>query len=516
MGIREEARDLSPEPRSGAHERRLAIGTVAQQGTQALIYLSGVAVLAVLARELSFDAFGTYALFSSFALYTLFAQGSIENAAVKLFAEADGDERQRVFATAVYVYAAVGLIAGAAIALCGLLLPGPLGVPADLRDDAQLGTVLTGLAAAIGWPLRACRDTLRAMQLFRRVALTDAVGYLAMAASSIALALAGAPLWSLIAVAGSVPLFIGVASVAVFLAARLPQRPRRSALERATSRRFLRMAGQLFAGGAADLLIYSLDRVVLAAFRSAPVVGLYEGPVRAHNLVRLTAGTLAFAVLPAASDYRARGDEPRSRDLMIRGSRYVLALVVPLTIVLIVFAPDILDVWLGPDFREAGTAMAIFVGYWLVNANTVVPGGMLVAYGETGWLARYAWAVALASLALSIALTSELGLDGVVLGTTIPYLLSFPIFLRFALRKLPVALGDLARRAWLPAYSSGAVLAVGLLALQEAADLDSLVPLLAVGLGAVVVYWVAYYVLWLERSERVLVRDVVGGMFRAG
>jgi len=501
---------------SGAHERRLAIGTVAQQGTQAVIYLSSLAVITVLARELSLDAFGTYALFVSFSVYLLFAQGSIEGAAVKMFAsDPDPVARERVFSTAVVLYLAAGAIAGVFLLACALALPGLLDVPDELRSDARLGTALTGLAAFAGWPLRACRDTLRALQLFRRVALADAIGYLTMAGLSIGLALAGAPLWLLIALGGSVPLFVGLASVVIFGWTRLSLRARRRSLERRTVFEFVRMAGHLLAVGAADLVIYSLDRVVLASFRSTAVVGLYEGPVRAHNLVRLTSGTLAFAVLPAASEYQAKGDVTRSRDLMVRGTRYVTALVVPITIVIVLLSTEILTVWLGPDFAEAGTAMAIFVGYWLVNVNSVVPGGMLVAYGETAWLARYAWAVALVSLALSIALAPELGLDGVVLGTTLPYVLSFPVLMRFALRKLPFSLADVARRAWLPAYSLGAVLAGAILVVRETVALDSLLPVLAVCAGALLAYWAAYYALWLDRAERGLIRDVARGMFRA-
>ena len=72
--------------------------------------------------------------------------------------------------------------------------------------------------------------------------------------------------------------------------------------------------------------------------------------------------------------------------------------------------------------------------------------------------------MALGCLGASLALTPLLGLDGLVLGTAIPYAVAFPFFMRFVLRKLPVSLGDLARRAWLPAYPLAAVLALMLVA----------------------------------------------------
>ena len=43
-------------------------------------------------------------------------------------------------------------------------------------------------------------------------------------------------------------------------------------------------------------------------------------------------------MLPAASDYLAKGDTARARDLLVRGTRYVLALVVPGVVVVMVLA----------------------------------------------------------------------------------------------------------------------------------------------------------------------------------
>jgi O-antigen/teichoic acid export membrane protein len=504
---------------SGADERRLAIGSVAQQGTQLLVALASLAVITVLARELSFAGFGVYTLFVSFSTYLLFAQSAVEGAAVSMLAGAGQDDaaRARVFSTTVVAYSLAGLVAGLLIALASLVLPGPLGVPEQLQDDALLGGVLTGALAVVGWPLKSCRDALRAAQLFRRVALSDFLGYFAMAALSIGLAVAGAPLWLLIAVGGAVPLFIGLAAGVIFALARgLGLRLAPGTMERATTARFMRMSSQLLATGVADFVIYSLDRVVLSAFKGSSAVGLYEGPLRVHNLVRLTAGTLSFGVLPAASDYLAKGDTARARDLLVRGTRYVLALVVPGVVVVMVLAGPILSVWLGPRFATADTAMTIFVGYWLINANTVVAAGMLVAHGETAWLARYAWSVALGCLAASLALTPLLGLEGLVLGTAIPYAVSFPFFVRFALSKLPATLGDLARRAWLPAYPLAALLALTLIGTRAAFDLDRLGEVLAVGLGGLAAYWLVFAALFLDASERRLAVDVVRGMLRAG
>ena len=56
----------------------------------------------------------------------------------------------------------------------------------------------------------------------------------------------------------------------------------------------------------ADLFIYALDRVVLGLFRPAATVGLYEGPVRAHNVVRQVRNYVqqrsTLAIVPGSSE----------------------------------------------------------------------------------------------------------------------------------------------------------------------------------------------------------------------
>jgi O-antigen/teichoic acid export membrane protein len=324
----------------------------------------------------------------------------------------------------------------------------------------------------------------------------------------IALAVRGAPLWLLVAAGGSLPFFIGIVSALVVLWRKLPYRFRRSEVTWAAVRGFGRISSYLSLIGISGLVIYSMDRAILAAFRSAAIVGLYEGPVRGHNLVQQIHGTLTIPVLPAATRYIAEDDTERTRELLLRGTRYILAAVVPVALVFMILAQPILRVWLGPKFAAGSTAMTLLVAYWLINANTGVAGNMLVAAGRARWLAGYAGGVAAANLLLSLALTPAFGLNGVVLGTTISYLVAFPFFVVKTLSTFPISLGELAREAWLPAYVTGGVVGAVLVAVRVTVHFDSLVQLAGVGLLATLIYWAIYYVAWLRPNERALVKNV--------
>jgi O-antigen/teichoic acid export membrane protein len=501
----------TPAPAPGAAERHIARGTIVQQVAMACGVVVMLAVVTALGRTLSLTEFGLYGLAISVAGYVLVVQYSVEAAAVRAIAgAADGTDRDGCFSTAVAIYLGLGVFAGVAVAAGGIGLTGALGIPDALREEARSAFLALGAVIAAGWPAKACQDALRGTQRFGAAALGEIVAYVLFGSAMAVLLVAGAPLWALIAVGGSLSVLIGVVCLPILLVSGVGPSLRPGLVSRARVRELLGVSGGLLVAGAADFFIYSTDRIILAAFRSAAAVGLYEAAVRAHNLLRQMHGTLVLTVTPVAAGYIAAGDDERLRELLLRGTRYVMAVVVPLTVVLMVLAGPILEVWLGAKFRPAAAALTILCGYWLVGASTGVAGAMLIAAGRIRALAKYAWLVAGTNLALSLALTPLLGLEGVVLGTTIPYVVLFPVFLRIVLDAFPaVSVRDIGREAWLPAYSGAVVLAAALVVVRLLVELDSVAAVAGVAVAGLALYWAGYWRIWLRANERVLVLSFV-------
>ena len=138
-------------------------------------------------------------------------------------------------------------------------------------------------------------------------------------------------------------------------------------------------------------------------------MGLFEGPVRAHNLLRSLNSAVTVTVLPARLALEAEGDRRRLGELLVRGSRYTLALIAPIAVAGAVLAAPLLDAWLGPEYRAGGSAMAILLVHWLVNGASGVAAALLVGLGSAATVARWAVAVALANVALALALVPWLG-----------------------------------------------------------------------------------------------------------
>lgn len=488
--------------------REVAGGSLLQQVAQ----VSGLVVLLVvvtaLARRLTPAELGTYGLVATLAVYLLLLKNSVGNAAVAAMTAARSDrERVSVFSTCAVLYAVTGLVTGLLITGAGFAIATGL-LQGDLEHQAKLGALALGVVTSVGLAATINLDALRASLLLTRSAANEIAALGAFAALMLGLIAADADLWLLIAGNGAIPLISGTISGVARLRLGLPWRLAPGAVTRRGIGEFLSTAGPLLAIEVSTLVIYGLDRIVLGAFGSATSVGFYEGPVRAHNVFYALNGSVAVTALPTASALRAGADAPRLRELAVRGSRYTLAVTVPLAVTAIVLAGPALEVWLGEPYREGATALAVLVSYWLLLGQLAVTPGFLVGVGRSRDAARVVAGIAVLNLALTLALTPSLGLEGPALGTAVAYVVGFPFLLRIGLEASGARVGELAREAWLPAYALGAGLAGLLVVARLLWELDSLPALAAVLLGGPALYWLAYAALILRPHERALVADV--------
>lgn len=498
------------EPRAPGEARALARGALAQQLAQGTGLVVLLAVVTVLARRLSLSELGAYGLIASLAGYLLVLRNSVASSAVRaLSAELDQDRRAATFSSVVALYAVVGLVTGVLIALAGAAIA-TLVLSGDLERAGRAGGVVLGATMAVGLVASAWLDALRASLLFVRAATIEIVSMLIYGAVMVGLAAGGAGIGVLIAVSGAWMLTSGLLAFAICAATGLPYRFRRASVSRERIAGLLPTAGYLLVIELSSLVMYALDRVLLGVFKSPATVGLYEGPVRAHNLFYALQGALAVPVLPSASRYRAAGEQQRLCELVVRGTRYTLALYVPPLVTLMALAGPVLDAWLGAGFDRGATALAILVSYWLLYGALGVTPGLLVGVGRAREVARTIAAVAALNLLLTLVLTPQLGLEGPALGTAIPFALAFPVFLRLSIQATGVRIGELARAAWIPAYGIGAVVAAGLVGLRLVADVDGLVAVGAAAIVAVGGGWIAFYALVLDAGER----SFVAGLLR--
>jgi O-antigen/teichoic acid export membrane protein len=500
-----QSEDGAPGP---GEARLLASGALLQQIAQGAGLLVLLTIVTILARRLPVAELGTYGLVASLAGYLLVLRNSVASSAVRAMSAVAGEERRLVFSAAAALYAVAGLATGLLIAGAGLLIAGLI-LDGALASDARIGALGLGALTAAGVAASVWLDALRAERQFVRAAGTEIAAVLLYLASMLALIFSGVGLGALIAASGALPLYSGTLSALVARRAGLGLRLAPSAATRPRVMAIVPTAGWLLVVELCNMAMYAFSRVILGGYRSPTAVGLFEGPLRAHNLLYALGGALAVPVVPSASRYVATEDERRLRDLVVRGTRYTLALFVPVCVTLIVLAGPILQVWLGDRYGNGDLALAILVSYWLLYGGLVVTPGFLVGAGRAREVARIMVCVATANLALSLVLTPELGLEGPAVGTAVPFFVAFPFLLRLGLRASGAPLSELARRAWRPNYALGLALAAILALGRAVLPMDQTAAVIGLAAGGVLAYWAVFSWLVLGSDERELVRGLL-------
>jgi O-antigen/teichoic acid export membrane protein len=195
----------------------------------------------------------------------------------------------------------------------------------------------------------------------------------------------------------------------------------------------------------------------------------------------------------------------------VRGSRYTLALFVPLAATLMVLSEPIIAVWLGERYTDGATALAILVSYWLLYGALIVTPGFLAGAGEARTAGIALAGAALLNLVLALVLTPGLGVEGPAIATAAALTLAFPVLLRAGLRASGVELVELLGRALIPAYALGAFLAGALAAVRWGLEPETLPAVAAAAIAGVALYWGAFYALVLDPAERALARGLLPG-----
>lgn len=495
----------------GGIERHLVHGTVVQQAGQGVGLVSSLVLASALGHELTLSQFGVYGLVISFSTYLFFVIGSAETAAIRMIAAAtDRPGLDRAVTVAAVVYCAFGLVAGVVIVALGSALVPLFDLDGELLDQAQLGIFALAATTAVGFPMRLFQDVLRATQRFMLAGVGEGLGYVLLATSVlVSMYVLDAELWVLIALGGAIPLWLGLSGALLTVVGRVPIGMTRHGLRRADFREFLGLSGAMTFIAASDFVISSLDRTIVGAFRNVATVGLYEAAARVNALVRALVGSLSLTLLPVLSRFSAEGSVGHERALVLRGTRYILAAVVPPTVVAMVLCDRLLAIWLGENFTAATAAAVILLAWWLVAPNNSIASSMMVVDGELRRLAIYSWTTAALNLTLSLVLTPLFGLVGVAVGTTAAYIAVLPFFLRYALERKQIDLRQFARAAWLPAYGTGALVAAALLVVRLQTDLHSAPAVLGTAVMATLLGYALLFAVFFDDGERRMFRAML-------
>jgi PST family polysaccharide transporter len=181
---------------------------------------------------------------------------------------------------------------------------------------------------------------------FTVLAAIDVISIAVSIAISIILAAAGFGYWALVTMSITPPF---VMTVCFWLTTSwIPGKPSKQAQIRS----LIHFGGTITLNGVVTYIAYNFEKVLLGRFWGAEALGIYG---RAYQLINIPTENLNSAVggIAFSALSRVQDDPPRFKKYFLKGYSLTLALTLPATIAVALFAKDIILVLLGPKWKDS-------------------------------------------------------------------------------------------------------------------------------------------------------------------
>lgn len=379
-----------PQPLAAYGGRQLLWHSLLNAAGQGAPVVVALVTVPLLLHGLGTERFGVLTLaWAVVGYFSLFDLG-LGRALTRLVAErrgagADGGaELGAIARTALALMLGLGLAGWAAMhAGASWLVRDALDVSPALQDETV--SAFRILAAAI--PIVVLTSGLRGLlEAFQRFDLVNAVR-VPLGVATYAAPLLVLPFTRSLAVVVTVLLVARAIALVVhaWLAGRvLPALARRGGAAHAPAGALVRTGGWLTVSGVAGPLLVTVDRFLLGALASAAVVAYYTAPLEMVSKLLIVPGAIFSSLFPAMS----AADERQGARLFSRGALLVGAAMLPAALAAIALAPELLSVWLGPDFAARGaTVLQVLALGVFCNSAAHVPVALLQGRGRAGVVA---------------------------------------------------------------------------------------------------------------------------------
>lgn len=174
------------------------------------------------------------------------------------------------------------------------------------------------------------------------------------------------------------------------------------------------------------ILMYA-DRFFIGALRDIADVGYYSVPFEMLSRLGFLPLVLGTTIFPAFSAMQLERD--KINKLYVRSVKYLLLVMGTVTLVLIIFASDILHLWLGGEWASKTTMVfqILAVGI-LFNALTHIPGNLLDGIGRPDLRAKLFFSYIFPYALLLWFLVDKFGIAGAALAWALRGFLEFTLF----------------------------------------------------------------------------------------
>lgn len=311
-------------------------GSVVRLGGQAANFALRLSVMAALARLLDPQDFGLVAMTTVVTgILQLFTTAGLSSATVQ-----QDTVTNEQMSTLFWVNLGIGIVLAL---LCAATAPALV----EFYHEPRLFwlTIVAGLGFLLSAVAVQHSALLQRQLRYTTLTVIEVLSQVVSFAAGVAMAVGGLGYWAIL---GMTLISTVVYTVCVWVAgAWIPGPPRRT----------VGVRGMLSFGGIVTLnslvvyVAYNFEKLLLGRYWGADALGIYE---RGYRLVNLPTAELNAAIGGVAFSglSRIQNDLPRLRNYFLKGYTIVLSMTLPITVFCAVFVDDIVEIVLGPKWRD--------------------------------------------------------------------------------------------------------------------------------------------------------------------
>jgi O-antigen/teichoic acid export membrane protein len=489
-----------------------------QAGTSLVVYFL---LTPIVVGHLGEVGYGIWVLLKAILFYLRFLDLGFHNALVKYVAES-GERRDwrtvnGLIATTTSVLLAAGVAALVlSVAIAYLVVPHAFSVPPERIPELRLATVLIGVDLLFAFPCSVLGAVFEGRQRFDVLSGVSLAVSILAALATVAGLEAGYGILALVTIEIGATLLVALL-FALFMRRLCPEI--RLSLGRIGGPHLSRISGystwtslnEILAEGGAEV-----EKLLIPMILSVSLLTPYSLICAVSAVIFLAITPLTDTFFPLSSAYDARDDRARLRQLLLRGTKVVMAISLPLAVAVTAYGESFLLAWIGEEhITVPHTVLPLIVASFSVTAFILTATTILLALAkvqEVFWMGVAELALA---VLLVVSTVPRLGLPGLAGSLMIANILvTFLWIVPYVCRLLGQSTTEFLTQGLVRPLLAALPMTTFILWLDPHVPGTSL-PWLAIKGGAAgCVYLLAFYGLSLTGEERALCRGSVRSMLR--
>lgn len=490
-------------------KQRLLFGTILTAISSGWAIIISFFLTPFLIQNLGKESYGIWVLVTSFtaasgflSLLDLGIQSSIVKFVAEYHAKQEQERLAQVITAGLYFFLGMGLLGAIGIAVFNwLFFTKIFSLPPSLAKVGQSLLFILAIQNILEFPCLIFLAVLEGLQQFVFLRILNILQTSLYAILCVFMIVSGYGVVSL----GIAMLVVSAAKLlcAIIIVWRiLPSLSLVQRFDKTLLFGVIRFSGGMFFVRILAVFYNQMDKIIIGTMLTSTLLTDYDIAYKVQLLALIAISFVNPQIVAPASSLYATKDYIRLQELFLKGTKYSLALCLPVIVSAFVLAESIIQIWIGPDYTYNTFITQLFLSSVFFIAAIAVGQNILFGIGHIRTVLLIMLPNVGVNLLISIILASRIGVAGVIWGTVIGTIIVFFPYLWYYLKTLEIPLSRFLREVVIPTYPIALVFGLVLFLAHRFVHTDTLLTLALFGTAGMCLYSGMFIIFGLSSDER--------------